>query len=159
MRALKLPQDFSDLLVELVDAKVELLLIGGWAMAVHGRARATLDMDVLVRPTAANASRVHAALTAFGAPVEAHGVEPTTFAEPGQAYRFGVPPLRVELLTEISGVSFDEAAREALFTEVAGRVVPVIGREALLRNKRAAGRHKDLDDVEWLEAARGDDHG
>ena len=151
MSALELPDDFRDLLVELADADAEFVLIGGWAMAVHGRPRATDDLDVLVRATPENAVRVHRALAAFGAPVGPHGVEPDTFAVEGPAYRFGAKPLRAEVLTQISGVTFDEAATDSLTTAVEGRPVRIIGREALLRNKRAAGRHKDLDDVEWLE--------
>jgi hypothetical protein len=69
----------------------------------------------------------------------------------GPAYRFGTKPLRAEVLTQISGVTFEEVTTDSLTTAVDGRAVRVIGREALLRNKRAAGRYKDLDDVEWLE--------
>lgn len=151
MPTLDLPDDFQDLLVELADAGAEFVLIGGWAMAVHGRPRATDDLDVLVRATPENSARVHAALAAFGAPVGPHGVDPSTFATEGPAYRFGTKPLRAEVLTQISGVTFEDAARDALLTTVDGRAVYVIGRDALVRNKRAAGRHKDLDDVEWLE--------
>lgn len=151
MSTLELPDDFRDLLVELVDAEAEFVLIGGWAMAVHGRPRATDDLDVLVRATPENSARVHRALAAFGAPVGPHGVESDTFAVEGPAYRFGAKPLRAEVLTQVSGVTFEEATTDALTTSVDGRPVRVIGREALLRNKRAAGRHKDLDDVEWLE--------
>ena len=146
-----LPDDFRDLLVELTDAGVEFVLIGGWAMAVHGRPRATDDIDVLVRATTDNAARVHAALAAFGAPLRQHQVSETTFAELGAAYRFGVKPHLAEVLTEISGVTFDEVAKDTLSAAVDGRIIHVIGRDALLRNKRAAARHKDLDDVEWLE--------
>ncbi len=151
MSRLELPDDFRDLLVALADAEAECILIGGWAMAVHGRPRATEDLDVLVRASAANSQRVFTALSAFGAPVGPHGVNPTTFENEGPAYRFGVQPLRIELLTKVSGVSYDDATRDPLRAEVDGRIILVIGREALLRNKRAAGRHKDLDDVEWLE--------
>lgn len=151
MPPLELPDDFRDLLVALADAGADFVLIGGWAMAVHGRPRATEDLDLLVRATPANSARVFAALSAFGAPVGAHGVDASTFGSEGPAYRIGMKPLRIELLTKISGVSFDEAASAPIRADVDGRVVPVIGREALLRNKRSAGRHKDLDDVEWLE--------
>ena len=120
-------------------------------MAVHGRPRATEDLDVLVRATPANSAKVFAALAAFGAPVGPHGVDATTFVAEGPAYRIGMKPLRIEVLTKISGVSFDEAARAPLRASIDGRLVSVIGRRALLQNKRAAGRHKDLDDVEWLE--------
>ena len=155
MSPLELPDDFRDVLVELADAGADFVLIGGWAMAVHGRPRATEDIDVLVRATADNSARVFAALVAFGAPVGPHGVDPATFDSEGPAYRIGVKPLRIEVLTRISGVSYDEAAATTLRANVDGRVVSVIGRDALLRNKRAAGRHKDLDDVEWLERHNG----
>ena len=146
-----LSDDFRDLLVTLVDAGVELAVVGGWAMAVHGRPRATEDLDVVVRATPENAQRVHRALTAFGAPLAAHGVSPDHFAVPGRAYRFGVKPNLIELLTKISGVDFDAIVEEARFVELDGRRVPIIGRAALLANERAAARPKDLDDVDWLE--------
>jgi len=151
MSRLELPDDFRDLLVALADAHADFVLIGGWAMAVHGRPRATEDLDVLVRASPANSTKVCTALAAFGAPIGAHGVDTNTFGSEGPAYRIGMKPLRIEVLTKISGVSFDEAASEPIHADVDGRVVPVIGRHALLQNKRAAGRHKDLDDVEWLE--------
>lgn len=76
---------------------------------------------------------------------------PGTFADEGPAYRIGLKPLCIEVLTKISGVTFEEASRDTLRVEIDGRSVSVIGRQALLKNKRAAARHKDLDDVEWLE--------
>ena len=156
MPLLELPDDFRDVLVELADAGADFVLIGGWAMAVHGRPRATEDLDLLVRATPANSARVFAALAAFGAPVGPHGVDVATFESEGPAYRIGMKPLRIEVLTKISGVSFDEAATNRLQANVDGRLVSVIGRDALLRNKRAAGRHKDLDDVAWLEGQGGE---
>jgi predicted nucleotidyltransferase len=154
MSELELPDDFRDVLVALADEGAEFVLIGGWAMAVHGRPRATEDLDVLVRASPDNSARVVAALATFGAPLGPHGVDATTFEREGPAYRIGVKPLRIEVLTKISGTSFEEAVREPMHANIDGRDVLVIGREALLRNKRAAGRHKDLDDVEWLETAR-----
>jgi hypothetical protein len=151
MSRFELPDDFRDLLVALADAQADFVLIGGWAMAVHGRPRATEDLDVLVRATPANSAKVFAALAAFGAPVGPHGVDANTFGSEGPAYRLGMKPLRIEVLTKISGVSFDEASSDPVRADVDGRVVPVIGRAALLRNKRAAWRHKDIDDAEWLE--------
>lgn len=146
-----LPDDFRDFLVALVDAHADFVVIGGWALAVHGRPRATEDLDVLVRPTPDNAARVYRALVEFGAPVAAHGISGDLFAEEGYGYRFGVKPNLVEVLTTISGVDFDAAARDAISVEVEGRHVTFIGRAALLQNKRAAARPKDLDDVRWLE--------
>ncbi|UJR86671.1 nucleotidyl transferase AbiEii/AbiGii toxin family protein [Sandaracinus amylolyticus] len=146
-----LPDDFRDLLVALVDARAEFVLVGGYALAAYGHVRGTDDLDVFVRPTAENARRVFDALVAFGARVAAHGVTAGLFAKPGYGYRVGIKPHLVELLTEIDGVSFDDASRDPRVVHVEGRQVPIIGRGALLANKRAAARPKDLADVEWLE--------
>jgi hypothetical protein len=147
----KLPQDFSDLLIELCEARAEFLLVGGWAVILYGHVRATDDMDVLVRPSTANSERVFAALEAFGAPLRAHGVAPGHFANEGDAYRFGIAPLKIEVLTRISGVSFDEALQGSRTFELDGYQIPYIGKSALIANKKSAARHKDLADVEELE--------
>ena len=146
----KLPQDFTDLLIELCEAQAEFLLVGGWAVILYGHVRATDDMDVFVRPSATNSQRVFAALEAFGAPLRAHAVAPAHFATEGDAYRFGIAPLKIEL-TKISGVSFDEALQGSKTFELDGHPIPYIGKSALIANKKAAGRHKDLADVEELE--------
>jgi hypothetical protein len=147
----KLPQDFADLLVELREADAEFLLVGGWAVILYGCVRATDDMDIFVRPSKSNSERVFAALEAFGAPLQAHGVAPLHFAKEGDAYRFGIAPLKVEVLTKISGVSFDDALQGSKTFELNGHPIPYIGRAALIRNKKSAARHKDLADVEELE--------
>ena len=147
----KLPQDFADLLVELCDAKAEFLLVDGWAVILYGHVRATDDMDIFVRPSKANSERVFAALEAFGAPLRAHSVAPAHYAKAGDAYRIGIAPLKVEVLTKISGVTFDEALEGSQTFELDGHQIPYIGRRALIANKKSAGRHKDLADVEELE--------
>jgi hypothetical protein len=147
----KLPQDFSDLLIEFCEARAEFLLVGGWAVILYGHVRATDDMDIFVRPSAANSERVFAALEAFGAPLRAHAVAPGHFANEGDAYRFGIAPLKIEVLTKISGVSFDEALRGSKTFELDGYRIPYIGKSALITNKKSAGRHKALADVEELE--------
>ena len=120
-------------------------------MAVHGVPRATGDLDVWVRPDAANAERVLQALIRFGPPIEAMEVKADDLARPGMIYQIGLPPRRIDVLTEISGVDFDEAWASRLTQPIAGLAVPFLGREALLRNKRASGREKDLGDVALLE--------
>jgi predicted nucleotidyltransferase len=147
----KLPQDFADLLIELCEAEAEFLLVGGWAVILYGHVRATDDMDLFVRPTEQNSRRVFAALEAFGAPLQAHAVAPAHFAKEGDAYRFGIAPLKVEVLTKISGVSFDEALSGSQTFDLDGYSIPYIGKAALIANKKSAGRHKDLADVEELE--------
>lgn len=150
MTKIDLSADFRDLLVALADAHADFLLIGGWALAAHGHVRGTDDLDVFVRATPENAARVLAALRDFGAPVIVHGVTEDLFSQPGSGYRMGVKPQLIELLTTIDGVSFEEAWVDHLPLEIDGRVVPTIGRAALLKNKEAAGRPKDLADAAWL---------
>jgi hypothetical protein len=139
------------LLVAFVDEEVEFLVIGGWAVALHGYLRGTDDLDVFVRPSPENAGRVFRALQQFGAPVDAHGVTEGLFVQEGYGYRMGVKPNLIEVLTKIDGVAFDEALTGAGEFELEGRRVPFIGREALLKNKKVAGRPKDAADVDWLE--------
>ncbi len=150
MAELELPEDYVDLLRELSEGGVEYLLVGGWAVAVHGHVRATDDLDVFVRATPDNAARVYAALQRFGAPLELHGVTEGLFATERYGYRMGRRPILIEVLTTIDGVTFDEARKDAVTVEVDTVRVPVIGREALLANKRAAGRPKDLADIAGL---------
>lgn len=104
-----------------------------------------------VRPSPMNAKRVLAALSAFGARLEAHRISEDDFSAPGTVYQIGLPPRRIDLLTEITGVVFDDAWASRLEASIAGLSVPVLGREALLRNKSATGRDKDLVDVRALE--------
>jgi predicted nucleotidyltransferase len=150
----KLPDDFRDLLVHLTDAGADFIVVGGHAVARHGHVRATKDIDVLVRPDADNATRVMQALATFGAPLRALGVDLADFSRPGQVVQLGVPPLRIDVITSISGVSYEEAVIDPDTLDVDGRPVRVIGLEALLKNKRASGRAQDLADVDALERVR-----
>jgi hypothetical protein len=142
--------DFRDLLLEFADGKVEFLIVGAFAVAYHGVPRATGDMDVFVRPSSENAQRVFGALARFGAPLSSTGVTTKDFATPGIVYQIGQPPRRIDVLTEISGVGFDEGWATRCAVQFEGRVVHFIGRDELLRNKTAAGRPKDLADVSRL---------
>ena len=150
-------EDFLDVLRALVEAGAEFVVVGAHALAVHGVPRATGDLDVLVRPTRDNAARVFDALRAFGAPLEAHGVRTEDFEKPSTVYQVGLPPRRIDVLTAISAVSFDEAWSSRVDVEVEEMTIPFLGREALIANKRAAGRDKDLVDVRLLEAQRSDE--
>jgi len=143
--------DFLDLLATFADHGVEHLVVGAFALAAHGVARATGDIDVWVRPTPSNGARVVAALADFGAPLEAHGVDATAFAEPGNVYQLGLPPSRIDILTRIDGVSFDDAWRDREISTFDGLSVPVLGLAALRANKAATGRPKDLADLAMLD--------
>jgi len=151
MNAPVLNEDFEDFLRALLDARAEFLLVGAHAMAVHGAPRATGDLDVFVKPSEPNASRVVAALVEFGAPLQAHGVTEADFATPGLVYQVGLPPRRIDVLNEISGVTFEEALADHVAATVGALSIPVIGRAALIRNKRATGRKKDEVDAERIE--------
>ena len=146
-----LNEDFQDVLRLFADGHVEFLVVGAYALALHGAPRASGDIDLLVRPSAENAEKVHAALTWFGAPLAAQEVTARDFARPGIVYQIGVPPRRIDVLTEISGVTFDEEWATRAETTLEGRAVPYIGRDSLVRNKVASGRPKDLADVSRLK--------
>lgn len=147
-----LPEDFRDLLIELHDAGAAFVVLGGHAVAFHGHPRATKDLDVLVRADATNAQLVYRALAAFGAPLAAIDVKESDFATYDGVLQIGLPPRRIDVLNRASGVTFDEAVSAGDSFLLDGRTIPVIGREALLRNKRASARAQDLADVKALEA-------
>jgi hypothetical protein len=146
----ELNDDFADMLRSLKDAAVEFVIVGAHALAAHGIPRATGDIDIFVRPSVANATRVVRALVMFGAPLAAHGVDEMDFSVAGTVYQIGLPPRRIDLLTEISGVAFDEAWTSHVDAVVGGQSLPFLGRDALIKNKIAAGRDKDLLDVKAL---------
>jgi hypothetical protein len=145
-----LNEDFRDLLLEFADRKVEFVIVGAFAVAYHGVPRATGDMDVFVKPSPENAQRVFEGLLGFGAPLANAGVTPRGFETPGIVYQIGQPPRRIDVLTEISGVSFDVAWAGRQTVQFEGRDIHFIGREDLLRNKKATGRPKDLADISRL---------
>ena len=138
-----------DILAELSAGEVDYLLVGAFAVAVHQYPRATGDIDLWVRPDPVNAERVWQALARFGAPVDNVTVE--ELSRPGFFYQVGVAPVRIDILTAVDGVSFEEAWSEREYHELFGVTVPVISRRHLLANKKAAGRPKDLLDAAWLE--------
>jgi hypothetical protein len=148
-----LSDDFRDLLIELRQAGAEFLVVGAHALAAHGIARATGDLDVLVRPEPANARRVFLALGRFGAPLAAHGISEADFARPAVVYQLGLPPKRIDVLTSISGVSFDEAWPNRVTRTVDGIEVDFLGLVDLKTNKLASGRPKDLLDLELMMEA------
>jgi hypothetical protein len=131
------------------------VIVGAFALAFHGAPRASGDIDVFVRPSQENAQRLYRALTQFGAPLAASNVVVDEFARPGMVYQIGLPPRRIDVMTEISGVTFDEAWESRVSAEVDGRTIAFIGRATLLKNKHTAGRLKDLADAARLEQSGG----
>ena len=141
--------DFVDLLQAFIDGDVRFLVVGAYALAHHGRPRATGDLDVWIDPTPANAPRVIRALATFGAPTR--DVTEADFAHPGVVFQVGVPPGRIDILTELTGLTFAEAWADRLRKPFGDVEVDFIGRAAFIRNKRATGRPKDLGDIEGME--------
>jgi hypothetical protein len=142
--------DFVDLLRAFAAADVRFLVVGAYALAVHGRPRATGDLDVWIEPTPENAVRVMRALESFGAPMTQ--ISEADFAEAGVVYQIGIPPGRIDILTELTGLSFTEAWPGRLRRPFGDIDVDFIGREEFVRNKRALGRAKDLGDIEGIES-------
>ena len=143
-------EDFLDLLRCLLEAGARFLVVGAHALAVYGVPRATGDLDVFVDREPANAELVWAAVVRFGAPVEAMGITRRDLETPGIVVQIGLPPRRIDLVTEITGVSFGDAWSSRVTHRIEGLDVPFIGRDHLVRNKRATGRLKDLADLEAL---------
>lgn len=142
-------QDFVDLLRAFIAADVRFLIVGAYALALHGRPRATGDLDVWVEPTPENARRVMRALEDFGAP--SSEISAADFARAGVTYQIGVPPGRIDILTDLTGLTFMDAWTDRLPGRFGDVEVNFIGRTSFIRNKRATGRPKDLGDIEGIE--------
>ena len=143
--------DWYEFLAALLDAGARFLVVGAHAMAVHGVPRGTQDLDVWIDRNARNVDLVWHALAAFGAPLASLAVSRDDLRRDATVVQLGVPPNRIDLLTSISGVpDFTAAWTARVEHAVRGRRVPFIGRDDLIRNKRATARRKDLADVEAL---------
>lgn len=142
--------DFRDMLSALHAEHVEFLLVGAYALAAHGLPRATGDMDIWMRCSDENAQRVWRALQRFGAPLADLTLD--DLKTPDTVFQIGVAPRRIDLLTSIDGVEFDEAWPQRMNIEVEGQTFAVLSRAHLLQNKKASGRPRDLADAAWLES-------
>lgn len=140
--------DFVDLLRAFNAADVPFLVVGAYALALCGRPRATGDLEIWIDATPDNAPRVIGALAAFGAPIAS--VSADDLARPGIVYQIGVPPGRIDLLTELTGMTFADAWPRRVRHPFGEVEVDFIGRDDFIRNKRATGRPKDLGDIEGI---------
>lgn len=147
-----LPLDFKDLLAEFDRAGVEVLLVGGYAVAFHGRPRATKDIDLLLEGSDSNLARAADALARFGAP--SNVVDAVRRLGHDDIVYLGQPPLRIDLLRAIDGVDASAAFANAIATQIDDVSIRVISLDDLIRNKRAAGRQQDLIDAQFLERVR-----
>lgn len=143
-----LPSEFNEFLQLLNETRVEYLLVGGWALAVHGHPRFTGDIDFWIERSPANAARVIEALRRFD--IDDPALTPELVQSPGKILRLGVPPMRIEVLNQIDGVEFASCYGRRVRVSSGGVQVDVIGRDDLIVNKRASGRPKDLADLAAL---------
>ena len=138
------------MLSALNDAEVDYLVVGAYALAAYGNPRATGDLDIWVRPTSENADRVWEALRLFGIP-KSWVKEPIELTDSNAVFSFGVPPERVDILTSITAIGFQNAWSNRKIAEYDGVSTPVLHWRDLLANKRATGRLKDAADAQWIE--------
>lgn len=144
-----LNQDFREFIQSLNDNDVRYLVVGGYAVALHGHPRYTKDIDVWIEMSPENATRMIKALEQFGFGML--GLKEADFLTPDQVIQLGQPPNRIDLLVTLSGVEFEPCYRSRIGVELDGMLVNLINLEDLKKNKKASGRHQDLADVENLE--------
>lgn len=147
-----LNEDYKDILLALSDEKVKFLLVGAYALAVHGYPRATLDMDLWVMPSPQNADAVLRALHRFGAPL--HDLTKEDLQKADTVFQIGVAPRRIDIITSASGLQFEDAYQRALLIRIEEIEVRIPTIDDLIKNKRASGRTKDLADAEALESLK-----
>lgn len=144
--------DFKELLLAFNAHNVEYLVVGAHALAAHGHVRATKDLDIWVRPEHSNAQRVLQGLSEFGAPLSDLTIE--DLSKKKTIFQIGLPPLRIDIITDIDGVEFETAWPDRLQTSFGGVPAFIISRDHLILNKKASARMQDLADIEQLEADR-----
>lgn len=144
-----LNQDFREFIQSLNDNQVHYLVIGGYAVAFYGHPRYTKDIEIWIAINSDNAAKMVKALEQFG--FGSLDLKIEDFLDPGQIIQLGYPPSRIDLLTTLKGVEFDECYASRVESEIDGTKVTFIDLENLKRNKKATGRYQDLADVENLE--------
>jgi hypothetical protein len=149
---MELAPDFDEFIGSLTAHGVEFIVVGAYALAFHGAPRFTGDLDILVRPALDNATRLLAALAAFGFPVT--DLSPEAITDRRRMLQMGVPPVQIHVMSAISGVEWEEAWSDRVEGSLGSNSVQFLGRKTFLRNKLAAGRPKDLADIDALEPGR-----
>ncbi len=144
-----LNEDYRDILHALSDEDVKFILVGAYALAAHGYPRATMDIDIWIMPSPDNAEAVLRALKNFGAPL--HNLTKKDLEETGTIFQIGVAPRRIDIITEVTGLIFDNAYKNSVLVNIDGIDVHIPSMDDLIINKKATGRTKDLADAEALE--------
>ena len=145
---MKIHQDFKDLLESLNANNVDYIIVGGYALAFHGAPRYTGDIDIYIKPEKANAQNAMRALKEFG--FGSVGLKEEDFEKRDQVIQLGVPPVRIDLITSITGVDWDEALNGSESGRAGDIEVKYLGKVEFIKNKRLTGRKKDLADLEAL---------
>jgi predicted nucleotidyltransferase len=143
-----LNNDYKDILLILSEKKVKFLLVGAYAMAIHGYPRSTMDIDLWVMPDPENAELVLQALESFGAPVKDLSVD--DLQKNDIVFQVGIAPRRIDIITSIDGLSFEDAYTRSQIIDIEGISIHVLSIPDLIINKQATGRKKDLADIESL---------
>lgn len=143
-----LNKDYKEMLQFLLEEKVEFILVGAYALGAHGYPRATGDIDIWVKADENNSKKTYNALARFGAPLDQINVN--DFAIEGVIFQIGVAPRRIDIITKIDGVTYDEANEDKIVVEVEGLKLPVLSLDKLIKNKLATGREKDELDAKFL---------
>lgn len=144
-----LSRDFKEFVELLIKNKAEYLVVGGYAVAIHGYPRYTGDLDIWLNPTPENAKSILRAVNEFG--FSSFNLTESDFTKPGNVIQLGYPPLRIDLLTEVDGVTFEECFINRKEVQIDNLVVNFIGYEDLIKNKKESGRLRDIDDIENLK--------
>jgi hypothetical protein len=146
VNTIQLPREFKEFIALLNSEKVDYLLVGGWALALHGHPRYTGDMDIWIRPTLENAEALIRALRLFG--FSSREFDPQAFTKEENIFRFGFPPMQVDIINTIAGVDFAACYENRLIVEAEDTPINFIGLEDFKKNKIASGRPQDLVDAE-----------
>lgn len=144
-----LNNDYKEILQLLKESNVEFLLVGAYALAIHGYPRSTGDIDIWIKSTPENSNRVFDVINKFGAPF--YDLSAEDLQKPGNVFQIGIAPRRIDILTSITGVEFSDAYGDHIDIEMDGLLLPFISLKKLIQNKEATGRNKDLEDVEKLK--------
>ncbi len=144
-----LNEDYRDILHALSDEKVRFILVGAYALAAHGYPRATMDIDIWVMPSPDNAEAVLRALRSFGSPL--HNLTKKDLEVDGTIFQIGIAPRRIDIITEATGLKFEQAYKNSVLVNIDGIDVHIPSIDDLIINKKATGRTKDLADAEALE--------
>lgn len=144
-----LNKDYKEMLQLLLEEQVDFILVGAYALGAHGYPRATGDIDIWVKADEINSINIYKALEKFGTPVDQ--IKMNDFASEGIVFQIGVTPRRIDIITQIDGVSFDEADEDKIIVEVEGLKLPILSFDKLIKNKLSTGRERDELDVKLLK--------